>query len=222
MVLGSSRMRIGFLFLVFSICGVCNEPLVISLGPNCGMTGALRDMGLRKAAYPFDWIMSVDLLGLIAMFRDDFAFFFDASYFKVDKGGLLFHHYYHLEFSHEGNFMTTSNFTGQLNALKEKYLRRINRLREVRNHQGPVFFIRASYTDPKIENPWYHHPCNFEATPECVWALYEALKDFFPDTPFTLLILNTPRFEGDREIIVLNKNLYIFRSVMDLFEKLKS
>lgn len=218
-----------FLFLCFHLLAsspdlsnsILHEPLVISLGPNCGITGIIREKNLRKAAYPLDWILSIDFSGLIAMLDDDFSFFFDDRYLQPDKGGLLFHHYYHLEFSHEGNFLTASNFQEKCEALKEKYSRRVNRLREVMNYQGPVFFIRTYYSDPSITNPWYQNPSNFEITEHSSLALYHSLKRFFPKTHFTLLILNGPRFEGDTETFKVNENLYIFRSVTRLFEAIK-
>ncbi len=50
----------------------------ISLGPNCGTSKVLDTLGLRLAAYPFDWLYS-SLAMIEHCLDDDFRTFLDAS-----------------------------------------------------------------------------------------------------------------------------------------------
>src|SRR5271155_2880823 len=89
-----------FFCLMLSAGEPVQRPLVVSLGCDCSTAGILRNCGIRKAAYPFDWLRSIDLSGLIKVLDDDFAFFFEDRFAQPGHGGILYNIYHHLEFSH--------------------------------------------------------------------------------------------------------------------------
>ncbi len=214
-----SRFFSSFFILCLSL--FAEEPLVVSLGCNCGLTGYLRESGIRKAAYPFDWILSIDFPKLVELFEDDFLYFLDDRFLVADRGGLLFQTYYHLEFSHEGDWKGANYNVERLYEFKTKYLRRIDRFRQIKDYEGDVFFIRAVYPDRSIQNLWYSHPSNFDVTDEWACKLYDSLRGLFPNTNFTVFILNVPRFDGDEETIKINDHLYIFRNQTCMWNQLK-
>jgi hypothetical protein len=61
----------------FSLGFPNQEPLFISLGSSCGPGHVLRHFEIREAAFPLDWLLSIDNEGLIAMLKDVFLYFTD-------------------------------------------------------------------------------------------------------------------------------------------------
>lgn len=166
-------------------------PLFVSLGSHCRPAHTLRDCGLRKMAFPFDWIVSLDGEALIEMLDEDFSHFFHLpSFFPFGPAGHLFQSYYHLEFLHEGDF-NGDFFLSNFEKLVAKYTRRIERFRALNSYRGRVFFIREAY-EASLTDPHRHYKCaeNIEIREEYALRLYEALERRFPDLDFCLLIIN--------------------------------
>ncbi len=188
------------------------EPLFVSLGSYCDPAHVLRLCNLRKAAFPFDWIISFDGEGLIEMLNDDFREFLKDEYLiPYGPAGHLLNTYYHSEFLHEGAFNGDA-FQQNLEKLKIKYQRRIERFRELNEYQGKVFFIRAAYmysaTDP---NRYYKFRENLDITEGYSLRLYMALHQRFPNLDFTLVIMNDHNQNGIEER-KLSDRLLMFRS----------
>merc|ERR1712019_110890 len=61
------------------------EAEFVSLGCFCGVSSALQAAGLRKAAYPFDWVRS-SVEGVIHLFDSDFFDFLTFSAMKAEAG----------------------------------------------------------------------------------------------------------------------------------------
>ena len=57
--------------------------LFVSLGSNCNSSLHLREMGLRKEAYPLDWVLSTHDESLINLINDDFRYFTHKHYFST-------------------------------------------------------------------------------------------------------------------------------------------
>lgn len=170
----------------------CNLPdseiLFVSLGSVCETTHILRFCELRQAAFPFDWIVSMDGEALINILQQDFQHFLDDQYFMA-YGPACLHTYYHLEFLHDGDF--TSNFEHRLIPLKNKYKRRIERFSSLKNFPGKVIFLRCSYPFSLTDgHRFYHLESNLEISEEYATRLHAALKNYFPDLDFHLIILN--------------------------------
>ncbi len=166
---------------------ITQEPLFVSLGSSCTTAHMHRDCGIRKAAFPFDWIISFDGEKLIDLLEEDFLHFLNPDFLKV-SGQALLNDYYHLEFLNEGDWADAAY---NIKEFSLKCQRRINRFRQLGNYQGKVFFVRTAYphslTDPhriwKIKE-------NIEITHGYAEKLYHTLKKCFPKLDFELVIIN--------------------------------
>lgn len=176
-----------------------NKPYaLISLGCNCWQAQALRTEdtlelndtdfakifkanGLRDAAFPFDWLLTLDNDKLIQCLDERFQYFNEESYFVRYDKICLENTRYNFKFTHDwpydGVQLTPERHKGQLAFIKNKYTRRIARFEKLSNFKGKVFFIRAFSADSDYND-------------QSSQKLYEALKRFFPDLNFTLVIIN--------------------------------
>lgn len=165
------------------------KPLFISLGAFCEVAITLRNNELREAAFPFDWLDCRYHDGLIKLLNDDFAFFTDAAYFvqllDCPAPHTVFNHYYGLRFHHDWPFPDDEwglmRYEQQLDHIRMKYDRRIDRFRQLRSYPGKVFFIRASFWNPGEDAG---------SNPLQARELKEALDRYFPSLDFTLVIVN--------------------------------
>jgi hypothetical protein len=188
------------------------DVVFVSLGSVCRPTATLRLCGLRKAAFPFDWLVSFDCDGIIRILEDDFREFLNEIYFiPFGPDSHLLQNYYHLEFIHDGSF-DFDHYFENMERLKTKFQRRIARFRHLNEFQGKVFFIREAYqfstTDP---HRWYQFKDNIKISDEYAIKLYDALKNYFPKLDFSLIIINhhaSDETEIERQI---NDHLLIAR-----------
>lgn len=187
-------------------------PLFVSLGSYCEPAHVLKHLNMRKIAFPFDWITSMDGEQLINILEEDFANFLNEDYFSPEKDCILVNTYYNLEFLHEGEWLG-NHFTSNLKKLNIKYDKRIKRFRLLSYYKDKIFFIRTSFTG-SVTNPSRYslfkdllEISDVEAT-----KIYNALKNRFPNLNFTLLIINT--HDGPEVIIEkkLAKDLIKIRS----------
>lgn len=151
------------------------KPLFVSLGSFCEPAGRMKELGLREMSFPFDWLVSKSQDKLIQIFNEDFELFLDPRYLiRHEEGtGFLRHTEYDLVFFHEGD----PPLSDQLEALKIKYSRRIERFRNLNSYPGKVVFLRAS-------------SLNEEITVESARKLRGALEQFFPDLDFDLCLIS--------------------------------
>ena len=70
-----------------------DETLFISLGSWCNVAANLRKNEMRKAAFPFDWITSVDCEKFLEIFATDFKYFLDDKYLSIKDSHILNHYY---------------------------------------------------------------------------------------------------------------------------------
>lgn len=189
-----------------------NELVFVSLGSMCDPAHQLKFCDLRKAAFPFDWIISFDGEALISILDNDFKGFLSDEYFvPYGPAGHLAQTLYHLEFLHEGDFNIA--YENNLKVLKEKYQRRIDRFRSLRTYPGKVIFIRSAYkystTDP---HRFYKFEENLEISEEFTLKLYQALYHFFPELDFDLIILNTGEQGDFEEQKQIDNHIKMFRA----------
>ncbi|MBX7067147.1 MAG: papain-like cysteine peptidase [Parachlamydiales bacterium] len=172
------------------------EVLIISLGSHCLTASLIRNSGLRSAAYPFDWLLSLDNEGVVQMLDDDFAYFLDEEFLAPDSLLLpkahaesLVHLKYHVEFVHEGNFR--SNCLQNIQRVKEKYARRIERFKNLAHFPGTVYFVRCNYLDGQTD---IHRSFKFSEIVDISDAdairIHASLKKRFPELKFKLIIVN--------------------------------
>jgi len=165
------------------------EPLIISLGSGCDTGLTSRNCGLRKAAFPFDWLVIGNHKHFISILDNDFECFTDENYFVPvdgvsDHPNSLLNTYYEIFFYHEGDVLydwsDLNKYNEQLNRLKIKYERRIDRFRQLGHYPGKVFFIRNFTTDDASQAARH---------PELARELRDTLERYFPSLDFTLVIV---------------------------------
>jgi hypothetical protein len=199
------------------------QKLFVSLGSHCDPARILQNAGLRKAAFPFDSIISMNGEAVLEMIETEFCYFLDERYLSPYPvgGDPLVHMRYHLEFLHDGRWLD-NNLRENMLKLKAKYQRRIDRFNNLGSFPGTVYFIRSSYlhslTDP---HRIYKIAENREITEEYALRLYSVLKKRFPGLKFHVLIVNT---HDKKEIEVekrVNDNIMMIRAnpSLDRLEK---
>jgi len=170
---------------------ISEDKLIVSLGSGCDTALTLRDCGLRNVAFPFDWLVTDSHEKLILLLDDNFEFFTNKTMFSPledprisDHPNCLKNNYYDILFYHEGSTLyewsNAEKYEEQLNRLKDKYDRRIDRFRELSSYPGEVYFIRNFVSSNPIQAN-----CHSELATE----LKNALRRFFPDLNFFLVIV---------------------------------
>ncbi len=164
------------------------EPLFVSLGSACITAHMHRECGIRKAAFPFDWILSCDGEKLINILEENFLHFLNSDVLSIAVGPALLNDYYHLIFLNEGDW-EDANY--DIREFSKKCQRRIDRFRQLADYQGKVFFVRTavprgSYTPL---DTWGIKETS-EIGYEYADKLHQALKKYFPDLDFQLIIIN--------------------------------
>lgn len=182
------------------------EPLFVSLGSYCRTAHMQRDCGIRKAAFPFDWVRSFDGEKLIKILEEDFLHFLNPGSLRA-LGQTLLNDYYYLEFLNEGDWEDADY---KMDAFSIKCQRRIHRFRQLDNYQGRVFFVRMAHPFPfsPIDPNWVWNLVgkvheNIEITQEYAEKLYHTLKNYFPNLDFGLIIMN----RHDEECFVVERQL---------------
>jgi hypothetical protein len=170
--------------------------LFVGLGSSCEAADVLRLCEFRKVAFPFDWMLTSDGKKLIEILENDFSHFTDQKYLAAAKYStmVLLQTYYHMEFHHEGQWRGDNDYLAQNTAkLVDKYQNRIKRFRQLKDYKGKVFFVRFANKYSLEPNVYYRCKDNLEITEESALLLYDALKKYFPELDFYLVIVNTHR-----------------------------
>lgn len=193
-----------------------SEPLFISLGSWCNVAINLRDYGLRKAAFPFDWIASVDGEKFLELIKGDFEHFLDEDYLFV-KDGHFFNDYYRIELPHD--YCANSEEMECWVSLNEKYQRRIKRFQELENYRGKVYFIRSSFGYSNHPDRYYKSNDTVSISDSYAYRLYDVLRNRFPYLDFTLIIC-----DNNKPNKKLTKNIYRLQDVptmtsLQIFER---
>lgn len=200
------------------------EPLFVSLGSFCGPALTIQATGLRRGAFPLDWMLSVDGEKVIKLLDDNFLYFFNTAYLSPYVNGILLHKYYHLEFSHEGTWIGNTFFDNYPGFL-EKYQRRINRFRKLNYYKGKIFFVRAAWPLSTHPNYAFSDPGNIEITEDYAIRLFNALKRFFPSADVHLIIINSPNEKEDApiphkiidKITMIKSRFYNFKQIAESY-----
>lgn len=171
-------------------------PLYVSLGSCCDVALSLEFSNLRNAAFPLDWLLTIDGEKFIELIENDFQYFLDEE-FLTTHNHVLVNSYYHIEFRHDFE---------PLPELRDKYQRRINRFYKLAEYPGKVFFIRVPYQE--ATNPTLYFP-NEEAlhiSTDMADRLNSVLKKRFPVLDFILVITNIFD-ESDESDLILTDNI---------------
>jgi len=190
---------------------LCSEEkcTFVSLGSHCHPAFIIKYANRRLAAYPLDWVLSVNGDKIIEMLESKFEYFLDEK-FLIPINSYLTHQYYNIEFAHEGIF-SEENYHIKIRDFKEKYERRIKRFLALNNEDnGKVYFIRSAW--PLSNNPNYifNDEKNINISEEYASRLCNALEMIFPDLNFCLVILN-PSEIGKEDVTKLNQKTFVIR-----------
>lgn len=172
-------------------------PICISLGGACGPAIMLRQLGLRTEAYPFDWIIS-SFESFQKAFLSDFEFFLTHLTERTDKIGVI--DYYGFHFTHDwptvnapnidslhadyvGNYKLISTWETTVPLVKEKYKRRIERLKKICQGSSKVIFIREITGNPPQSDL---HPHQQEAV-----MIRDLFRTKYPNLDFMIVALSS-------------------------------
>ena len=198
------------------------EPLFVSLGSTCGPATAMRSAGVRKAAFPLDWMFSFDGDKIIEMLDTDFAYFTNPRHLKPFVNGLILNTQYRLEFAHDG-IWTKENFNQNFQGFQKKYQRRIERFRKLRQYHGKIYFVRCAWYLSTHRNYAFSSPGNLEISEEYAKRLYAALQRYFPQVDIYLVIRNNPQKNESSsskllgKILILKDTNYDFNDMLQTF-----
>ena len=118
--------------------------IIYSLGINCACAEYLRKHHLRTKSGPLDWIMSSDIYAPFKTILDEFKIFLEFSYLSAD---ICDDEALNIKCVHTKNqyilvhdFFKDKTISEQENDVKQKYLRRINRLYSDLNSSKRILF----------------------------------------------------------------------------------
>jgi hypothetical protein len=179
---------------------------------------------LRKSAYPFDWITTIDSSKFLKLIEEDFKYFLDDNYLiSTNKDPYpLLNTYYNIEFLHEGVF-NNELFNDNIQKLKNKYTKKIERFRNLSEYTGNVVFLRHAYKY-SVTDPHRIFKCeeNLEITDDYAIKLYDKLKSYFNKLNFKLICVNNHDKNEIYEDKKINNNLIIINSNVGLDLNIKA
>ena len=121
----------------------------ISLGGNCYVVEDLIRLGLRDYAYPFDWCFSTDFSGVISAIENEFSGFVEEEFLLQHKDSRARYYNEKYKFSFFHDFNKYLSLRKQIDDVRNKYNRRINRF--LNDVCEPTLFIRYIITRNDIE-----------------------------------------------------------------------
>ena len=169
---------------------------LVSLGSSCEIAIQMQDHHLRKAAFPFDWLLTCNHDPSISLLENDFAFFLDDQYLIQHPVSpyVIENCYYKVEFRHDWPSPelrdSATCYSQQLQEMRVKYARRINRFRDLAHYPGKVFFIRTAYDPQNDPNLYWGMEGIEQITAQEAQELKDVLERYFPSLDFTLIIVN--------------------------------
>lgn len=200
------------LFISVNTFAFCNDSaIIIPIGGNCSAAAAVSWHGLRKVAYPFDWNIT-PFAALYSLIENDFADFLKKENLILSEDetrvidvvyGVQFVHDFPIYSNNDSPNLVGEGAIGQghiraefldyVDIVREKYLRRIQRVRDAFNSNMRVILVRDSGDTHKDQ----------------AVNLYNLIKTKFPDLDLTLIVTST--WEDMREDWGLAdiKNFYV-------------
>lgn len=188
--------KVAFLLILSSLVSSEHSMLFVSLGSHCEIAGSLSGNGLRKVAFPFDWLLTFNLDGLIECIEERFQYFLDERYFSrhPDFCHMIENSYYQIEFRHDWPFpeerCSPERYALQTEKMREKYPRRIERFYDLNHYPGKVFFIRIPFDYSIDPNPYWNQPGIDRIEADEARKLQVVLSRVFPDLDFRVVIIN--------------------------------
>lgn len=173
---------------------------IVSLGGNCRNSTWLKELNVRFEAFPFDWVESEEVEGVIDLLNNNFH-----DFCVLESLAPHFHSYYNrvrdkkykINFVHEFSFQGNGNFSfsnavdykkgmhclaKEYQAIYAKYARRVARFKNLTKNYKNIIFMRTMFIDK-----------------EAAVRLYDALITLFgARNNITLVVVNdTDEFKSD-------------------------
>jgi hypothetical protein len=167
---------------------------IINLGGDCQVEHQLKTNNLREYALPFDYLIA-PCISVCRMLTNDFKGFLDKEQlaYKHDNGKYILDTAYDTRMIHD--FILTPDFLNDYEQIKEKYMRRIERFRELLATKKKVLFIRK------------------RALKEEAQVLATIIKTLYPHLMYTLAILDGSESAKEAWNIEGVKNFYLSQPV---------
>lgn len=186
---------------------VFSDPLLISLGFNCTVTNMLTKYNLRCYAFPFDWNRT-SFSGLCALLEDNFHDLLNPEHLSNQRNYILntkyiigFYHDFNTVRDDQGLDWISDNWLNEVESLKIKYTRRINRFYDALNSGHTIYFIRTN------TRSWTNDTSS--QTKQDIEQLRNILVKKFPNTTFILVALsNNDEYKYDWGMPCV-KNFYL-------------
>lgn len=181
-------------------------PLFISLGSHCEPSQQLILNNLRSAAFPFDWLLTLNFSGFLSLLQDDSRFLMDRRYLTQDANGVVLNSRYCIDFRHELHDWSDNDFFKHYPEIQRKYERRIRRFKECQYTKGRAYFLRAAFDlnlNPHL--PTITKDCTKIERDQAL-ALKNVLQQKFPELDFYLVIINYVE-ENTADIVGLDRIL---------------
>ncbi len=162
---------------------------IVSLGFFCSPALELRRIGVRKASFPFDWLVSPSTETVLFLIKNNFIDFLNSEYMYQLKSypSRYKNIKYNIDFYHD--FDMYKSYDQQIDLVNQKYHRRINKFYSY--IKEPTLFIRyitnqddADYIQENYQN------------------IFNYFKEFHLD--------NNLIFVANNEIRITNPNLNVF------------
>ena len=187
------KPNIYFLFIsliFFLFTALYSQPIIIPLGTNCSVAMILNHYQIRRAAYPFDWIIT-NHETTCKILLENFDQFLNPDHLVIDaRGAPVVDTYYGIKFVHDFPYLVNDGKTQQiapdfLSCWEEvhlKYQRRIERFRKTIENaisqEQQIIFIREGHINQR----------------EAV-EIQTILKKLYPNLDFLLVIFTYNSFE---------------------------
>jgi len=169
------------------------QSLFFSLGSNCEIATVLGHYHLRHASGPLDWVLTLDYDRFLLLLENDFEGFLDERYLMQYPDNHVINSLYNIDFRHDWPDL---DFEKHLPEVQSRLGRRVNRLLDLKQYEGKVYFIRGAF-DTTL-NP--HLPT---ITKECTKITLQDAKNIrnllyrkYPELDFTLIIINYKEESG--------------------------
>lgn len=176
----------------------------ISLGYNCSTSWYLKECGLKKASYPFDWIFSSCEV-IEHCIKDRFNKYLDVEYILDVEGlNVAGHNLYHKSlFNHRSPLSSVNN--------KKYYQRAIERFLEILDSDREVIFYITVLNEFEKRKKWIdgfeieYRPKGKQNFESCN-NLIELIKSFKCQSKFVVIEQYTGAVEWSAKIIETNSS----------------
>ena len=124
----------------------CSEYNLISIGDHCAVPIILKELNLRKCAYPFDWNSNTDLLYKTNIITN--LLFIDELYNSENIDDIVKRYIgdaLENEYINKNNNITFQHESGTKTEIFDKYKRRFNRLKTDLNKKNIFIILTRKY-----------------------------------------------------------------------------